>query len=125
MEFYGYTASEFAEKIDFNRSTISHLLSGRNRPSLEFVMKVLQNFSEVELDWLILGRGNFPSSTPSIKNNPEDQELQKTDPTPKPIDLFSGSEDPMKAPARQEEGEKKIERIVFFYTDGSFKLYEN
>lgn len=63
LEYYQLTATAFAEEIDFNRSTISHLLSGRNKPSLEFVMKLLQKFPEVEMNWLLLGKGNFPSTS--------------------------------------------------------------
>jgi len=63
LDFYGLSATAFSEKIDFNRSTISHLLSGRNKPSLEFVMKVLNQFPEVGLYWLLNGKGNFPSTS--------------------------------------------------------------
>lgn len=49
MDYYGMTASAFAERIQFNKSGISHLLSGRNKPSLEFIMKVLDAFPEVSL----------------------------------------------------------------------------
>jgi len=61
LSFYGISATAFSEEIDFNRSTISHLLSGRNKPSLDFVMKVVQKFPEVELYWLLNGKGSFPS----------------------------------------------------------------
>ena len=67
LDFYGLSATAFSEKIDFNRSTISHLLSGRNKPSLEFVMKVLNQFPEVGLYWLLNGTGNFPSTSSSEK----------------------------------------------------------
>ena len=87
LEFYGLSATAFSEEIDFNRSTISHLLSGRNKPSLEFVMKVVQKFPEVELYWLLNGKGNFPSelsvekvnkrdSSPLLKKVPGSQEPQ-------------------------------------------------
>ena len=62
LDFYGVTATSFSEKIAFNRSTISHLLSGRNKPSLEFVMKVLQTYPEVDLYWLLYGKGSFPTT---------------------------------------------------------------
>lgn len=44
FDFYDLNASSFAEKIDVGRASISHLLSGRNKPSLDFVMKVVQTF---------------------------------------------------------------------------------
>jgi plasmid maintenance system antidote protein VapI len=80
LDFYGLSATAFAEKIDFNRSTISHLLSGRNKPSLEFVMKLLEKFPEVEMQWLLYGKGTFPTSE---KQEPfsEKSEVKKTKPT--------------------------------------------
>lgn len=49
--------SLFADEIGVQRSSISHILSGRNNPSLEFVTKVLSRFPEIETDWLIFGKG--------------------------------------------------------------------
>ncbi|WP_452598137.1 helix-turn-helix domain-containing protein, partial [Pontimicrobium sp. MEBiC01747] len=60
IDYYGESASSFAEKIGVQRSSISHILSGRNKPSLEFVLKVLSAFPEVELYWLMNGKGKFP-----------------------------------------------------------------
>ena len=57
MDYYNESASSFAEKIGVQRSSISHILSGRNKPSLDFVLKVLSSFPEVELYWLLNGKG--------------------------------------------------------------------
>jgi transcriptional regulator with XRE-family HTH domain len=54
---YGLTASEFADKIDVQRSSMSHLVSGRNKPSLDFIQKILHNFSDINPTWLIMGSG--------------------------------------------------------------------
>ena len=40
LDYYNLSASSFADKIDVPRSSISHLLSGRNKPSLDFIIKV-------------------------------------------------------------------------------------
>ena len=64
LSYYGLTATAFSEEINFNRSTISHLLSGRNKPSLEFVMKVVKHFPEVELYWFLNGKA---ASLPLLK----------------------------------------------------------
>src|SRR5690606_19223593 len=85
MDYYTLSASAFAEKIDFNKSSISHLLSGRNKPSLDFVLKVLEAFPEVSLYWLLNGKGSFPKqdeddvidmfpSTPIIANKNESKQ---------------------------------------------------
>lgn len=111
LDYYSLSATAFSEKIDFNRSTISHLLSGRNKPSLEFIMKVLQEFPEVEMYWLLNGKGNFPT-TPVIEK--EIVPLKEKD-VPSKI-----SEN-----LKKEKGnDSSIERIIIFFKDGSFKSYQ-
>jgi predicted transcriptional regulator len=110
IDFYGESASSFAEKIGVQRSSISHILSGRNKPSLDFVLKVLSSFPEVELYWLMNGKGHFPS----LKNESLEKPISevKTLASSK-IETISTSED------------KSIERIVIFYKDGTFKNFEH
>ena len=106
IDFYNESASSFAEKIGVQRSSISHILSGRNKPSLDFILKILSTYPEVELYWLLNGKGNFPKSEhvehPTNKihelNISQSIEVSKT--------------------------EKKIKRIVIFYEDGSFENFE-
>jgi transcriptional regulator with XRE-family HTH domain len=57
-----YTAAQFADEIGVQKSGISHIISGRNNPSLDFVQKILQRFPEVNMDWLIMGKGPMFSS---------------------------------------------------------------
>jgi len=124
--YYGETASSFAEKIGVQRSSISHILSGRNKPSLEFVLKVLSSFPEVELYWLMNGKGNFPSLKVSDKKNEEKPKLENED-------LFSKSEtediSTQISEANQNQNilksKKEIDRIIIFYKDGSFSNFEN
>ncbi|MDT0558716.1 helix-turn-helix transcriptional regulator [Ichthyenterobacterium sp. W332] len=112
IDFYGESASSFAEKIGVQRSSISHILSGRNKPSLDFVMKVLSSYPEVELYWLMNGKGHFPSQPkhdtiqkPQLKSSQPKLSQIKTS---KPL-----------------SSDKAIERIVIFYSDGSFRSFES
>ena len=109
MKFYDETASSFAEKIEVQRSSISHILSGRNKPSLDFVMKVLHSYPEVDLYWLMNGKGQFP------KPKKVDFELPKS------------VEDVSKIVSQDSktESNSEIEQIIIFYKDGSFKNYKN
>ena len=114
IDFYGETASSFAEKIGVQRSSISHILSSRNKPSLDFVLKILAIYPEVELYWLLNGKGKFPS-TPSSETIKTEQ---------KKIEI------PERKISNQEmspivSSDKTIERIVIFYKDGSFKNFES
>lgn len=110
IEFYGESASSFSEKIGVQRSSISHILSGRNKPSLDFIMKVLSVYPEVELYWLLNGKGNFPSA-PGSKTTENDQN--------KSITSVSIKKEITSTPSDSE-----IERIVIFYKDGTFKNFE-
>lgn len=118
LEFYGLSATAFAEEINFNRSTISHIFSGRNKPSLELVMKILQKFPEVKLNWLMNGKGTFPANEKIAEKN-EDNLASSPN-------LFSNEETrENNSPNNFSQASKRIERIVIFYSDGSFKVYEN
>ncbi|WP_308991974.1 helix-turn-helix transcriptional regulator [Mariniflexile litorale] len=117
IDYYSETASSFAEKIGVQRSSISHILSGRNKPSLEFVLKITHAFPEVELLWLLNGKGEFPSTLKTIQ-------LNTTTPSPPVIEKKIASE--IKHEIREEiKQDKTIERIVIFYSDGSFKNFQN
>ena len=101
LAHYEMSASSFADAIGVQRSSISHLLSGRNRPSLDFVMKVIARFPEVNLYWLLNGKGDF---LPAKGKAGE-----------KPAILPANSGRVAKEPG--------IERIVICYTDGTFQTY--
>ncbi|WP_452230269.1 MULTISPECIES: helix-turn-helix domain-containing protein [unclassified Lacinutrix] len=130
IDFYGESASSFAEKVGVQRSTISHILSGRNKPSLDFVMKVLAHFPEVELYWLMNGKGIFPKDNKSEVKIPEIEKVEKKIDPPK-----SEKEEISTSPSSSissslnnsinASSEKKIERIVIFYSDGSFQNFDN
>lgn len=101
MDFHQLSASMFADKIGVQRSSISHILSGRNKPSLDFILKITTEFRDVDIYWLLNGNGTFPKST---ENNVT------------PTSSFSNLD--------SQNGEKKIERIVVFYNDGTFGEYK-
>jgi len=104
LDYYGLSASAFAEIITVQRSSISHILSGRNKPSLEFITKVLNAFPDIEILWLLSGVGEFP------KSSAPPQKVESTQIPSNPIAAISNGDD-------------SIERIVIFYRDGSFKNY--
>ena len=61
------SAAAFAERIGVQRSSVSHILSRRNKPSLDFMLKIHEHFREIDLDWLILGNSKQnPSSPPEL-----------------------------------------------------------
>ncbi len=65
--------SRFADKIGVPRSTISHVLSGRNNPSLELVQKILDNFPDIKTEWLLRGKGYMHDSVQTLFPEAEEQ----------------------------------------------------
>lgn len=62
------TSSQFADEIGVQRSSISHILSGRNNPSLEFVTKILKRFPDINSEWILFGKGSmYRESDASLK----------------------------------------------------------
>ena len=117
LEFYELSAAAFADKVEVGRSSISHIVSGRNKPSLDFVMKIVKTFPEVELYWLLNGKGNFPAET----ETPSSTKKQSVS------NLTSAESIQAKQNISASIGNsaKQISRIVIFYTDGSFDAFEN
>jgi transcriptional regulator with XRE-family HTH domain len=81
-----FSLSEFADEIEVQRSSISHITSGRNKPSLDFLMKIKSRFPELEWEWLIEGRGEMLKNGDLAANNLETPPKSKTASLP---DLFS------------------------------------
>lgn len=76
IEYSNLTSSEFADAIDVQRSSISHITSGRNKPSLEFIIKIKSSFPEILWDWLVTGEGEMlKSDLPEIKKDEEPEEI--------------------------------------------------
>ncbi|GGW97434.1 helix-turn-helix domain-containing protein [Salegentibacter mishustinae] len=122
LEFYELSAAGFADKIEVGRSSISHILSGRNKPSLDFVMKIVKSFPEVELYWLLNGKGSFPPSEKPTPPPVAKPEISTTQP-PREQNIQEKSEMPFPFP--QQGKSKPIRKIVIFYEDGTFEAFEN
>ena len=58
------SASKFADKIGVQRSSVSHVLSGRNKPSYDFLQKTLISFPGLSSEWLLLGQGEMMTGMP-------------------------------------------------------------
>jgi transcriptional regulator with XRE-family HTH domain len=139
LDYYALNASSFADKIGVQRSSMSHLLSGRNKPSLDFVLKILDVFPDVDLYWILNGKGSFPKNdaeivNPKAENTPEIEKVSPPIPYENVVstNLFSEMNKKAESPENRilesqknnfnsEEGE--IEKIVFFYKNGTFKVY--
>ena len=97
------SSSEFADRIGVKRSNLSHVLSGRNKPGTEFLAKIIDAFPNVNASWLLTGvqrTGDFQEESDSKSV------VEKTETA-----ISSTSSN------------KEIEKIVVFYTDGTFSSH--
>lgn len=76
MDSEGLKASQLADKIGVNRATISHILSGRNKPSIDFLQKLLSNYPNLNANWLIVGVG-YVNENEKIKENKSSKTIGK------------------------------------------------
>ncbi|MBQ6074389.1 MAG: helix-turn-helix transcriptional regulator [Bacteroidales bacterium] len=132
--------ARFAEILGIQRSGISHLLAGRNKPSFEFIQRMMTAYPDLNYEWLILGKGrpyrndrtrpenseNIDLFTESVPEDdpvpeelvPETQEIEPENPLSQP------SENPIfdaPATATPSGRPKKIARIIVFFNDGTYE----
>ncbi len=143
MDYYSIHASALANRIDVGRSTISHILSGRNKPSLEVILNILNAFEEVTFEWLVQGKGSFPvlnnenpvnSAPVPNKNVAPDENIisSKSEDTSTacnesivPSSTSTSTTEDLDIIEKMVKPSKKLKRILLFFEDGSFESYEN
>lgn len=181
MDYKGLSPSEFADAIGVQRSNITHVLHGRNKPGFQFISKMLETFSEINAKWLITGEGQMlmenqsgkqfdlfspaappqnpglqtpvnpssgqvtaqqkssglPSDPATPPQNPSDSLYNPATPSlneaERPADQKTGTPQkeisqsvfpvPEILKVASTEDQKKIESIVIFYCDQTFKQY--
>lgn len=120
MRMNNLNASQFADKIGVQRSSISHIISGRNKPSLDFLQKTLDKFPRVNADWLITGK---VKQEQTVTNVTETQQLKE-----EPLAEYKKTpplEQSKKEETQAKENTAQVEKIVWFYSDGSYRIFEN
>lgn len=132
IEKSGLTPSEFADKIEVQRSAISHITSGRNKPSLEFLIKIKNSFPGIDTDWLVFGIEKEPESADISSENENTESSAGSYPT-----LFELFDSTSKTPNPSSETtvktaestppagltNKKMLRALLFFNDGTFEEF--
>lgn len=129
------TSTKFADIISVQRSSISHILSGRNKPSFDFIEKMLIAYPDLNAQWLITGKGNMLTNQPLLFNNDEIQkqniltsrESNIQNITENSIGEINSEKEISFKNDKQlatNDNSSKIERVIVFYSNGSFKEYQ-
>ena len=141
LELENLTSAKFADDIGVQRSSVSHILSGRNNPSFEFIQKILTKYKFISAEWLIMGTGNMVKTVRQgdlFENIP----VELTNPSPDvnkgsnieaktglKAEILSESPDNKNFENKIDEfkkvrvTEKSIEKVIILYSDKSFTSY--
>jgi len=146
MEYKGISPSELADTIGVQRSNVTHVLKNRNKPSFQFIEKMLQVYPDLNAKWLLLGTGPMVEASvksrtlfdqltePVIAQSPaqETPEVKPTINEPAPVE----TKEIISAPPTTEKKiadniiqdqffspEKPVERLIVFFKDQTFKVY--
>jgi transcriptional regulator with XRE-family HTH domain len=114
IKIKGLTASSLADELSVQRSGISHILNGRNKPSLDLLQKILEHFPDISPDWLILGLGEPQRAHENHTGQHDSGEKIFPEGAEKPSGNKEGAE---KAPV------KNISKVIVFYSDNTFEVY--
>lgn len=107
MESHKLNAGSFADKIGVQRSNVSHVLSGRNKPSFDFVEKLLHAFPRVSAEWLFTGR----QEKKEVGDSVSDLQIEVA-----PVRLSDSNE-------KRSGPDKRIVKTLVFYEDFTFDVF--
>ena len=100
------TQTQFAETLGVAKASVSHILAGRNKPGFEFIESLARQYPNLNLEWLISGRGKM------YKDSPDSSLISLLPDTPEPVSTVEATET---------EEDVHITKVVVFFSDGTFK----
>lgn len=122
MKCYGLTPSQLADRTGIQRASVSHIISGRNKPSLEVLQKIYEAFPELDLGWLMTGKGEepvaagaAPGGAAEAENTLFSQPLAEKEPelsgaASRRIQVGQQEHERQEQPARQQQSSRAAER---------------
>ncbi len=125
------TQAQFADSIGVGRASVSHILAGRNKPGYDFIERMVSRYSDINLDWLITGKGRMykkdkdvvmpAPAEPALFQEEDNAEMSEAV-EEKPLEIeqqpTSVQPDTIKV---ETTSEKKIARVIVFYDDGTYQ----
>ena len=130
------TQSQLAEKLGVAKASISHILAGRNKPGFDFILSMSQCYPDLNLDWLIAGKGKMYKSSseprsPEPRENPQSTNqgesngllFEPQEPEISSLKAESAGNKPVTEsapPAASKRAQPRISRILVFYDNGTF-----
>jgi transcriptional regulator with XRE-family HTH domain len=144
LDAKGISPTHFADMLKVQRSGVSHILAGRNKPSYDFITKMLLTFPNISAEWLLLGKGTMykspaggvPQTLSLFEEHPTEGEAAThaepaeeenanvtADTNAVNPDVAADELTGLRHVAAQKAG-KTVERIAIFYADKTFGVYQ-
>lgn len=133
----GLTSSRLAELLGIQPSGISHILAGRNKPSFDFVQKILRRFPHINPDWLLLDSDQMYRADVAEKSQPAENTIfseptpisaeNEKNETPRPAlqhTPSSATEEAITSIAQLSTSQNRVKRIIVLFEDRTFESYE-
>lgn len=133
----GITQSQFADEIQVAKSSVSNILAGRNNPSYDFILNLSTHYPDLNLEWVLTGKGRMYRSGKDVFSSKEeapllfdkeeseekliiDENPESVTDKPDPIEsaILAGLKE--SSPKNNENSAKRISKIIIFYDDNSF-----
>lgn len=126
VAYYKLTSAAFANKIGVQPSSVSHILSGRNKPSLDLIQKIINSFTDVNTHWLVTGESNMFTSVNTVKNQSKVTgiDVRSTNEGGENYSANTFDDGNIKPTPTPHNNTKSIDKIVVFYTDKTFDIYK-
>lgn len=119
----GLNAKEFAKEVGISAATMSNVINGRNKPSLEVMQKVLARFRTVSPQWLILGNGSMYTEISNSQGDKSGQNFELTGGSSMTSGANNNAPTSGKtdhAASKPDVQPKEVVRVLVFYSDGTF-----
>jgi len=123
------TQAEFADKINVVRASVSHVLSGRNNPSYDFIRSIMQKYPELNIEWLMFGKGTMYKTMPAPPQKPAEyeeglifQEVEETyEPVIEPESVrLNETITPNEVP-QVTINQRKVSKVIILFDDGTYQ----
>ena len=119
----GLTSGSFADLIGVQRSSMSHIINGRNNPSLDFIIKTLERFPKINPEWLLTGSGSMYRSDMPIEAQTVVRERSIFDSIPQPVVKPTPVIEPKPVEKQADPVkivEKYVDKVLIFYSDHTY-----
>ena len=114
------TQAQFADNINVVRASVSHVLSGRNNPSYDFIRSIMLKYPRLNIEWLMFGKGKMYNDTNDTNVQellfPEPVERQEAE-SPAPLSEIITSDTATELSVNQ----RKVSKVIILFDDGSYQ----